>query len=214
MPSPLVSGESSVSRVALGDVVLVADDLDAHRVAQAGRDLGVDDLARARRAGDVAEDEDLTRLRVRDPAARADVARGGDDHAAVGQEVHARDVRLEARRAQVRQVVVRVDRLQAQAVAGRVGGALAELAARGGHAHDVGLGGEDGGRDEHEVARARDLPVQAQDLVAAGLDVVDAQLVEAGRQRDGAVLGLLAVEPVVVDQEGVVDASARSRHRS
>ena len=173
-------------------------------------DLGVGDLLLGRRARDLVEDVDLARLRVRDPAAGADVARGGQDHAAVRQEVHAGDLRLEGRRADVGQRVVRVDRVQAQAVAGRVGGALAVLVARGGDAHDAGLGGEDAARDDHEAAGARGAPLELEDLVEAGLDVVDAELVVARGQRDGAVLGRVAVQAVVVDDDVAVDAQDRA----
>ena len=115
-----------------------------------------------------------------------------------------------AGRAEVGQRVVRVDRVEAQAVAGRVGRALAVLAARGGDAHDAGLGGEDGGRDDHEAAGARGLPLELEDLAAAGLDVVDAQVVVARGQRDGAVLGRVAVQAVVVDDDAAVDAQLRA----
>ncbi len=137
-------------------------------------------------------------------------APSGDRQALVGQPVHRGDLRLEARWTQVRQVVVGVDPGQRQPVARCVEGALALLAAGRRHPHHVRLRAEHGVGHQGEVGGAGRLPGQGDLLSAAAFEVVDAQRVVAGGQLDRPVLGFRAVQPVVVDDELVVDQQLRA----
>ena len=193
--------------VLLGDVDVAVDDLDAQRLAQALGDL------RARHAGGVGGGLDageLPHLAGLGHAARvAVVVAPGQHEQVVAVPLQAGDLRLEAGRAQVDEVVGGVDAVEREPVAGRVDVALALLGAGSGHAHGA-VGAQGRGRDDGEGAVAGLAPAQPQLLTAAGLEEVDPQVVTAGGQLDRAVLVLRAVQAVVVDHERVVDEQLRA----
>ena len=187
MPSPLAS--TSLSRPDLGrDVDLAVDDRDALRLLQAGRDLGVGHLGRStspctlRDPVELPLDETCAAPHVSTPCGRPGTGDAGD-------------VRLEARRAQVAQRVVRVDLVSGKPSPAPSADALALLDARGDDAHDAALGRQHGVRDDLEGGLAGALPRQLEHLAAAGLEVVDPELVLAGGQRDVAVLGRAPCRP-------------------
>ncbi|CAM5358206.1 hypothetical protein SGRIM128S_03555 [Streptomyces griseomycini] len=97
---------------------------------------------------------------------------------------------------------------QWQAVAGAVLAADALLAAGRGDAHDSGVGAQRRVGHEGEVRGAGWLPLKGELLTAARLEVLDAQRVRTGGQVDGAVLGIGAVQAVVVDDLPVTDVQA------
>src|SRR5690606_20165297 len=149
-------------------------------------------------AGDLVHDVDLAGGVVA-------AAPGAHHQTAVGQPVHAGDLRFEALGTQVGQGVVGAYGVEREAVAGRVPDALALLAARGGHPDHSGIGAQCRVRDGLEAGGTRRLPGEVEHLVTAALEVVDAQCVHALGELHGAVLGLGAVQSVVVDDELVVD---------
>ena len=83
--------------------------------------------------------------------------------------------------------------------------ALALLRPGGGDAHDARVGAQRRLRDDGEGGVAGLAPAEPQLLAAAGLEEVDPQRVHAGGQLHRAVLVLRAVQPVVVDDERLVD---------
>ena len=192
--------------VALGQVDRAVDFEDTHGVVQPVGQLGDADLLGAGVAQDPVEDEQLAGLGVGHRAARADVAGGGDEQSVVGGPGEGRDHRLEVVGSQVHEVVVGVDRVEGQAVTGGVGRALAVLGAGGGDTDDVGGGGQVLRRDHLEAARTRGLPLEGDLLAAAGLEVLEEQLVAARRQC-GRALGrwIDAVQAVVVDHHVAVE---------
>ncbi|MDF2806059.1 MAG: hypothetical protein K0S43_1005 [Cellulosimicrobium sp.] len=196
--------------VPLRDEDRVLDDLDAHGVEQLVRDLGRRDVLGAVRVHDAVEEVHLAGHRVGSPAAGADLARRHDGELLVRRERQARDLGLEALGAQVDEVVVGVDRVEAQAVAGRVGRALAVLVAGRGHAHDARLGAERRRRDHLERGAARRLPREREALLVAALVVVDPQVVHARRERRAALDGGRVVRAVVLDDELAVDVDERA----
>ena len=109
--------------VFLGHVKGSVDVLDAHRLPQLRSDQLLGDLRGVGGAGDVVEQVHLAEF------ALAGATPGADGQPAVGQPVHAGDLWFEARGAQVGQRVVGVHAGQRQAVARRLGDALAFLAA-------------------------------------------------------------------------------------
>jgi hypothetical protein len=188
--------------VLLRRVDLAVDHLDPHRLLEALGDQRRLDVARVIGLLDAAQAPDLAGLRRRVRAAV--LIAPGEHEQVVAHPVEAGDLRLEAGWAQVHEVVSGVDVVQRQAVAGRVA-AHALLVPGGGDPHDAGVGAERRVGDDAERARAGRPPAQPQLLLAARLEVLDAELVDALVQLDVAVLVLGAVEAVVVDDELIVD---------
>jgi hypothetical protein len=187
--------------VLLGHVDDAVDDRHAHRLLQPAGDPLVRDLVRPGRAGGTVHDVHLAEELVA-------ATPGADDQPAVGGPGHPGDLRLEAGGPQVGQRVAGVHRIQREAVSRRVGHALARLVPGCGHADDAGVRAQHRVGYHGELRRTRRLPRQGELLAAAGLEVLHPQRVVPLRQRDHAVLGRGAVQPVVVDDEGVVDVEA------
>lgn len=154
--------------VLLRDVQRAVDVLDAHRLAQALGDLGHRHLVAAGVPGDVVEEVHLAG-HVLGAAPR------GERQPPVGQPVHAGDLRFEAVRAQVGEVEVGAHIGERQSVTGAVRAGFALLTARRGDPDDPGVGAQGLLRDDREAVRARGFPGEGQLLVAAALEVVDAE---------------------------------------
>ena len=170
----------------LRDVDDAVDDLEAHRLLEAAGDPLRRHLARAGVAAGVAQDPDLAGAsagcRCRP---RCEMTRRPSGSQSMPVTCGWKPVGP-----QVGQRVAGVHAGQRQAVAGRVAGALALLAAR----------ARSPARRRRRCSapswarvtndgRAGRLPLQGDLLAAAALEVVDAQRVVAGGQGDGAVLG-------------------------
>ncbi|MDQ1175892.1 hypothetical protein QE416_000628 [Microbacterium sp. SORGH_AS 421] len=195
--------------VALRDVDLVVDDVDAHGVEQtAGRLDDGDVLGAVGRLGAL-EHEDLAGGGGV-PATGVDRAGGQHREVAVAEEGQPRDLGVEALGAQVHQRVVGIHGIQAQTVSGGVGAALAVLRPGGGDAHDARLGAEDVVRDDGEARRARGLPLDRELLTVGGLGHLHEEVVDAHVERDGALDRFRSVEAVVVDQLRAVESEART----
>jgi hypothetical protein len=191
----------------LGDVDVAVDDLDAHRLAQALGDL------RGRHVGGIVcvlDTCELPHLAGCGHTARvAVVVAPGEHEQVVAHPLQAGHLRLEAGRPQIDQVIGGVDAVERKAVAGRVDVALALLRAGRGDAHDARVGAQHLVGDDAEGGGAGRPPAQRQLLTATRFEEVDAQRVHPGGELDVAVLGGLAVQPVVVDHEPVVDEQLR-----
>ena len=204
VPVAVGVGGELAQLVLLGDVDRAVVDRHAHRGHEVGGDLRVGDVLGAVRADDAVDGEQLARGGDVGRAGGADRARGEHEHGVGVEPGQAGHHRLEAVGAQAGEVVAGVDRVQAQAVPGGVGGALAVLGARGHDADDPGLGAQRAARDDDEGVRPGGAPLQGELLPAAGLEEVDDQVVRALLQGDRRLDRGRGVQAVVVHQRGAV----------